>query len=295
MAVSKQQQLPSFVPSWATGMIQEASQRYNIPAPVLASLIQQESGFQTHVTSPAGAQGIAQFMPETAKGYGINPFNPAQAIAGAAHYLRNSMDAFGGSIPLALAAYNSGQGNVHKYGGIPPFPETQNYVRNIIAMSGISGATPKGQGPQQQSPQRQQMPQQQGGAGPIPSTQINNPHGAAPQPLMGRAGSSGQMQGQMGQAPSPYGQGMSNMMSQMPQQQPRMMGNAVPMIGSGGQSQQSRGGKPQQQQAAPVSAADIIAQGNASSPTPAAQAPNSVPMPASNILQYLLGQAGGGS
>lgn len=286
----KQQQLPSFVPSWATGMIQEASQRYNVPAPVLASLIQQESGFQTHVTSPAGAQGIAQFMPETAKGYGINPFNPAQAIAGAAHYLRNSMDAFGGSIPLALAAYNSGQGNVQKYGGIPPFPETQNYVRNIMAMSGASGATPQGQS--KQAPQQQQMPQQQGGIGPIPPTQINNPHGAAPQPLMGGSSSPGQIQGQGGPTPSAYGQGMQNMMSQMPQQQPRMLSNAIPMIGSGGQTQQSRGGK-QQQQTAPIRTADIISQGNASASTSGTQAPNSVPTPASNILQYLLGQVGG--
>lgn len=81
--------------------------------------------------SPAGAIGIAQFMPETAKSMGVDPLDIKSAIEGAARYLKQNFDKFG-SWDLALAAYNAGEGNVTKYGGIPPFAETQNYVKDIL-------------------------------------------------------------------------------------------------------------------------------------------------------------------
>lgn len=115
-------------------LISEASRATGIPTNVLSALIKSESNFNPNAKSPVGAMGIAQFMPETAKGMGINPLDPAQAIAGAAKYLKQQFDKFG-SMDLALAAYNAGPGAVSKYGGIPPYAETQNYVRKIMGMS----------------------------------------------------------------------------------------------------------------------------------------------------------------
>ena len=95
--------------------------------------------------SPAGAQGIAQFMPATARGMGVSdPFDPAQAIPAAARLLSGHVRGFG-SVPLALAAYNAGPGAVQRYGGIPPYPETQAYVARILALAG--GAASIGGGP----------------------------------------------------------------------------------------------------------------------------------------------------
>ena len=110
----------------------EAAARYGIDPDIYVRQITQESGFNPNATSPAGAQGIAQFMPGTAQGLGLkNPYDPVSALdAGAKHMaalLRNL-----GSYPLALAGYNAGAGNVKKYGGIPPFKETQNYVKAIL-------------------------------------------------------------------------------------------------------------------------------------------------------------------
>lgn len=306
MAQNQQTQLPQFVPEWAKPVVTAAAQKYNVPAPVLASLLQQESGYNTHAVSSAGAQGIAQFMPGTAKSYGINPFNPNQAIDAAAHYLRNSMDQFGGSVPLALASYNAGAGAVQQYGGIPPFQETQNYVKNIMAMSGQSGAQPQGQAAPQQQQQmpQQQMPQQQG-TGQIPPTQINNPAGAAPMPRMGgQAGTNPsqpqQQQGQ-GQVPGAMQQNISNGIRQF--QQRRMMPGVSPMQNSNqALSNPTSGGQQgapmqaQQQQPTPTSYSQIISNANANSPTMASQGQTGstgISIPTSMILQYLTGQNGG--
>jgi LysM repeat protein len=132
-------------------LIGNAGAKHGIPTNILSALLKQESGFSEDVisgkrVSSAGAQGIAQFMPETAKRFGIDPLNVAQAIDAAAKYLKMNLDRFG-SMELALAAYNAGEGNVQKYDGIPPFKETQNYVKSISAMAGgvqapqVSGAT----------------------------------------------------------------------------------------------------------------------------------------------------------
>lgn len=111
-----------------------ASEKYGVPAALLSAVAKQESGYDPKAVSPAGAQGLMQLMPGTAKGLGVtNSFDPAQAVDGAARMLRDLTHRFG-STPLALAAYNAGPGAVLKYDGIPPYPETQRYVRNVMAL-----------------------------------------------------------------------------------------------------------------------------------------------------------------
>lgn len=114
-------------------IVQQASQQYGVPEDLLLALLAQESGFNPAAKSPAGALGIAQFMPGTAQDYGIDPLQPSQAIPAAAKYLRKGLDKYQDP-NLALAAYNSGFGNVDKHGGIPPFPETQAYVPAVNAL-----------------------------------------------------------------------------------------------------------------------------------------------------------------
>lgn len=115
-------------------LINGAAARTGVPGELLAAVAKQESGFNPRAVSPAGAQGLMQLMPATARGLGVqNSFDPAQAIDGAARLLRSLLDKFG-TTELALAAYNAGPGAVARYDGIPPYRETQNYVRNIMAM-----------------------------------------------------------------------------------------------------------------------------------------------------------------
>jgi hypothetical protein len=98
------------------------------------------------VTSPAGAIGPAQLMPGTARGLGVDPNNYRQNLLGGARYLRQQLDAFGGSTRKALAAYNAGPGAVAKYGGIPPYDETRNYVKTIMGSLRSSGGAGSGGG-----------------------------------------------------------------------------------------------------------------------------------------------------
>jgi cell wall-associated NlpC family hydrolase len=115
-----------------------AEAQYQLPAGLLAAVAQQESGGNVQAVSPAGAQGLLQLMPSTAAAAGVNAFDPLQAIGAAAKILSGNLTRFG-SVPLALAAYNAGAGAVSQYGGIPPYAETQNYVRRITAMLAVGG------------------------------------------------------------------------------------------------------------------------------------------------------------
>lgn len=116
-----------------------ASQKYGVPANLLSAVAEQESGYDPRAVSPAGAQGLMQLMPATAKHLGVtDAFDPAQAVDGAARMLRDLTRRFG-TTELALAAYNAGPGAVLKYDGIPPYPETQRYVRNVLAQMKATG------------------------------------------------------------------------------------------------------------------------------------------------------------
>ncbi len=108
-----------------------AAGRHGVDASLLAAVASVESNFDAGAVSPAGAQGLMQFMPATARGLGVSALDPASAVDGAARYLKQLTGQFG-STELALAAYNAGPGTVSRYGGIPPYAETQNYVRNVM-------------------------------------------------------------------------------------------------------------------------------------------------------------------
>jgi soluble lytic murein transglycosylase-like protein len=124
--------LPAGTPFAA--QITASAKRNGIDPALLAGLIKQESGFNPHAGSSAGAQGLTQLMPGTARGLGVtNTFDPAQSIEGGARYLKQQLDRFGGDVARALAAYNAGPGAVQRYGGVPPYAETQNYVRRVQA------------------------------------------------------------------------------------------------------------------------------------------------------------------
>jgi hypothetical protein len=133
--------LPSWVPSQYRQMILDAAQRFNVQPVLLAAQLKAESDFNPNSVSPAGAQGIAQFMPGTARSMGLtNPFDPRASIFAQAKLMSQLIKQFG-SIPKALAAYNAGPGPVQKYDGIPPYAETQAYIARIIGLMNGAGAS----------------------------------------------------------------------------------------------------------------------------------------------------------
>ncbi|VXB23838.1 bifunctional muramidase and murein lytic transglycosylase [Bacillus sp. 349Y] len=114
-------------------IISRAAERYGIPAKLVHSVVKQESGYNPEATSHAGAAGLMQLMPGTARGLGVTDiYDPEQNVFAGAKYLKQMLVKYDGDMKLALAAYNAGPGNVDKYSGVPPFQETQNYVRKIM-------------------------------------------------------------------------------------------------------------------------------------------------------------------
>jgi len=124
------------VPASLAPLFESVGQAEGVSPALLAAVAKQESGFQPAAVSGAGAEGLMQLMPATAAGLGVNPFDPTQAVEGAAVLLRGYLNSYGGSVPLALAAYNAGPGAVAAYGGVPPYAQTQNYVASITSMLG---------------------------------------------------------------------------------------------------------------------------------------------------------------
>jgi soluble lytic murein transglycosylase-like protein len=132
--------LPPFVPDRYAPALARAAQRWNVSAALLAAQLYAESNFNPFARSPAGALGIAQFMPGTARALGLgDPFDAVLAIDAQAHLMRDLLRRFA-SVPLALAAYNAGTGAVAECMCIPPYPETRGYVARILGLLGGAGA-----------------------------------------------------------------------------------------------------------------------------------------------------------
>ena len=133
---------PQPIPAVYAPMIESAAARVDVSPALLDALARQESNYNPSAVSRKGAIGIMQLMPATARALNLNPNDPAQNILGGALVLRQALNAFGGQIDLALAAYNAGQGAVARYGGIPPYAETRAYVRqNLDKLARLSDSS----------------------------------------------------------------------------------------------------------------------------------------------------------
>lgn len=127
------------VPQNMESIFSEASRTYGVSKQLLKAVAKAESNFNPAATSPKGAAGVMQLMPATARALGVSdPYDARSNILGGAKYLREHLDHYNGNVKLALAAYNAGSNNVKKYGGIPPFKETQEYVKKIMKDMGES-------------------------------------------------------------------------------------------------------------------------------------------------------------
>jgi soluble lytic murein transglycosylase-like protein len=126
---------PAMVPpAQIEALVGNSSEQWGVDPALVKAIIANESGFNANATSSVGAQGLMQLMPGTAAGLGVSDsYDPAQNVSGGTRYIKGLLERFNGDIPKAVAAYNAGPGAVEKYGGVPPYPETQNYVQNVLA------------------------------------------------------------------------------------------------------------------------------------------------------------------
>jgi soluble lytic murein transglycosylase len=119
------------------GLIEEVARVQGLDADLLRAVVEAESNYDADAISRKGAIGLMQLMPETARGMGVSdPFHPAENLEAGARYLRRLLDRYQGQLPLALAAYNAGEKAVDRYKGIPPYPETQGYVKKVLKAYG---------------------------------------------------------------------------------------------------------------------------------------------------------------
>jgi len=126
---------PAMVPpAQIDALVNDNAQSQNVDPALIKAIIANESGFNANATSDVGAQGLMQLMPGTAAGLGVtDAYDPSQNVAGGTKYIKGLLERFNGDVRLAVAAYNAGPGAVEKYGGVPPYAETQNYVQNVLS------------------------------------------------------------------------------------------------------------------------------------------------------------------
>jgi soluble lytic murein transglycosylase-like protein len=118
-------------------MVQAAARQYGVDTKLALAVATAESDLSPRAVSPAGAMGVMQLMPETARSLGVrNVFDPRENIDGGVRYLKQMLDTFGGDVVKAVAAYNAGPDAVRSYGGVPPYPETQAYVSKVLSLCG---------------------------------------------------------------------------------------------------------------------------------------------------------------
>jgi len=126
---------PATFPPQLDAIVSQVTQDYAVDKALVQAMIHAESAFNANAVSPKGASGLMQLMPDTAQRYGVRDiFDPKQNIIGGVHYLRDLLETFGHDVRLALAAYNAGEKAVLRYGGVPPYPETVEYVNKVMQL-----------------------------------------------------------------------------------------------------------------------------------------------------------------